>query len=1526
MTSKATKIEIISKTHEEFVSRPDCSNENFYMKLIHLKNSVFMKVWLGAFLSNLLLFALNTNLFSQITYTTPGTYSWTVPACVTSVTVQAWGGGGGGGGVSSYIVSGFNTDNEACSTGGGGGGGGFVSRTYSVIPGEVYTIVVGGGGTGGPGSNVSSAACNGGSGGNSTFSGPATIIPGVLTAFGGNFGGGARTYNNNSGMHEGTNGSLGTGGSGSNGTTIIAGGNGATGKHDGSCHDQSGGGGGGAGTTVAGGNATTLVCWGSQTGGSAGTSFGGTGANGTQGSFCKSCSDPYSGTAGNTIGAGGSGALLHFNDWFNQWKTASGGAGARGEVRLTYTTSTPPAVGITNNSGTTVITCTTTAISLTALPAGQSSYTWSGGSTPTTAPNSLSTPGTYTVTVSDAGGCSASANITITQDNTPPTAGITNNTGTAILTCTTNAINITATPAGAASYLWSGGSTPGTANNSLTSVGTYTVTVTSANGCTNNEIITISQNITPPTAGITNNSGTTLLTCTTNAISVTAIPAGASSYTWSGGATPSLASNSFTSAGTYTVTVTAANGCTDDEVITITQNNSPPIAGITNNSGTAILTCTTTAISATATPAGAASYTWSAGATPGTANNTFTAAGTYTVTVTAANGCSDIKSITITQNVVSPTANAGSDQSVCPGDPAVLTATGGGTYAWSNGDNAASTSVTPAVTSTYTVTVTDATNGCTNSDNVLVTVGSNVIANAGPDQTICKGQPAILNATGGSTFLWSNSANTSSIIVSPTSTSIYSVTVSSGNCSATDEIQINVNAVPDYNISPDQTICSGGSIVLSANVFGGGTYSWSNGNNTNSTNVSPSTTTTYTVTMTGSNGCSIVDSILITVNNTPIADAGSDITICNGESHTLTATGGGSYLWSNSIATDTTTVSPAITTTFTVTVTNTGCIATDSIRITVNSLPLADAGTDNTICSGNSVLLIATGGGTYIWDDSSTNDSLSVTPTGTMTYSVTVTNSNGCTASSDVVVNVNAIPIADAGSDQTICAGQIAALNATGGSIYAWSNSSNTAAINVSPSATTIYFVIVTNNGCSDTDTVQVYVTPLPMADAGNNQTICAGQSTLLVATGGGNYLWTTSSVNDSINVTPASTTTFTVTVTNNGCSSSDNVVVTVNNTPSANAGNDQSICLGESATLTATGGSTYTWSNSVNTASTVVSPTSATIYSVTVIANGCTDTDDITVTVNPLPTADAGSDQSICAGSNATLTASGGGIYLWSNNQTTASINVSPSTTISYTVTVTNLQGCSDSDNVMLTVYPIPVVSFSGLNNLYCESASSEILTGIPSGGTFSGSGMNGNLFDPALAGIGGPYSVTYNYSDTNGCSNSATQNVSVSATPTVNLTSIPTNGNAYLGQLITFNANPANYPGYVFFVDSTEVQNSPSYIYQDGTLQDGQVVYVMVSENGCVVEDSIIIDIHPIPNAFTPDGNGKNDLFVPGLDLTIINRWDQVLYEGTDGWDGRYNGNMVSPGTYFYIIRLADASNNKKELHGTLTLVHPQ
>jgi len=494
------------------------------------------------------------------------------------------------------------------------------------------------------------------------------------------------------------------------------------------------------------------------------------------------------------------------------------------------------------------------------------------------------------------------------------------------------------------------------------------------------------------------------------------------------------------------------------------------------------------------------------------------------------------------------------------------------------------------------------------------------------------------------------------------------------------------------NAGPDVSICNGSSTTLTAT--GGSTYLWSTGATTASISVSPTTTTTYTVTAYDATGAnSDTDEVTVTVNAIPVANAGADVSTCQGTSVTLSALGGSSYLWSTGATTQTINVNPNSTTTYSVQVTQNGCSSSDTVTVTVNPSPTINAGSDVTINLGESTTLTATGGNTYLWSTGSTSSSITVSPTVTTTYTVTGY-LNGCESTDTVTVFlVDNSVTANAGPDVSICNGSSTTLTATGGSTYLWSTGATTASISVSPTTTTTYTVTAydATGTNSDTDDVTVTVNAIPVANAGADVSTCQGTSVTLSASGGSSYLWSTGATTQTINVNPNSTTTYSVQVTQNGCSSSDTVTVTVNPSPTINAGSDVTINLGESTTLTATGGNTYLWSTGSTSSSITVSPTVTTTYTVTGYLNGCQNTDSVTVFVNSA-NANAGQDQTICNGYSATLTATGGDTYLWSTGATTQSITVNPTSTSTYTVTA-YVGNSQDTDSVIVTVNPNPNV-----------------------------------------------------------------------------------------------------------------------------------------------------------------------------------------------------------------------------------------
>jgi len=485
---------------------------------------------------------------------------------------------------------------------------------------------------------------------------------------------------------------------------------------------------------------------------------------------------------------------------------------------------------------------------------------------------------------------------------------------------------------------------------------------------------------------------------------------------------------------------------------------------------------------------------------------------------------------------------------------------------------------------------------------------------------------------------------------------------------------------------------------------------------------------------------------------------------------------------------------------------------------------------------------------------------------------------------------------------------------------------------------------------------IECIVLPL-VADAGFDQTICSGTTTTIggapTATyglAGYTYLWSSTpagftSTDANPVVSPTTTTLYIVTVTDaNGSTSTSQANVFVVPIPTATALNSGPICIGDALALTGgdNGMTSYNWTGPDGFSSTLQNPSvsnSATIamagtYTLTVSNGTCTNTAATTVTVNTLPTADAGPDVTMCQGTPTSLNATGGVTFTWSPISGLSDPNVgnpiaNPVTNTTYIVTVANVAGCTASDNLVITVLPAAPVS-AGLDTAICLGASAGLLATSTGSGTYSWSPATGlsatNINDPIATPVA---TTTYvvNLAYANGCSATDDVTVTVNPIPTVTL-SITPSGFAYVGQIITITATPipANINAqYYFYVNNILVQSGTNNIYQTNTLTNGQVVSATVLESGCLSSiDSIMPDIKPIPNAFIPDGtNITNKKFVSGLSLTVINRWGQKLYEGTDGWDGTYNGKLVFAGTYFYIIHLSDLQGGITDLKGSVTVV---
>ena len=429
------------------------------------------------------------------------------------------------------------------------------------------------------------------------------------------------------------------------------------------------------------------------------------------------------------------------------------------------------------------------------------------------------------------------------------------------------------------------------------------------------------------------------------------------------------------------------------------------------------------------------------------------------------------------------------------------------------------------------------------------------------------------------------------------------------------------------------------------------------------------------------------------------------------------------------------------------------------------------------ICSGGSVTLTSSPGTTYLWSTGATTSSITVSAAGT--YSVQVTNAAGCqsvpSAGTTVTIGSSpAQPTISAGGPTTFCAGGSVTLTSSAGTSYLWSNGATTASINVTNSGT--YTVQVTNaSGCQSVPSAGTTVTvnslpAQPTITAGGPTTFCAGGSVTLTSSAGTTYLWSNGATTASIS--PTTSGTYTVQVTNAaGCQSvaSAGTTVTVNSLPAQptiTAGGPTTFCAGGSVTLTSSAGTSYLWSNGATTSS--ISPTTSGTYTVQVTnAAGCQSVASAgkTVTVNSLPgkpTITAGGPTTFCSGGSVTLTSSAGTTYLWSSGATTASI--SPTTSGTYTVRVTNAAGCQSvaSDSVTVTVNTLPTISLGTVSNPTSCTVDNGSVTIVGSGnGTLTWSGAaNGSQvvsnFPDTVFNLGdGNYSIYF--TDGNGCVSSA-------------------------------------------------------------------------------------------------------------------------------------------------------------------------
>ncbi len=1025
---------------------------------------------------------------------------------------------------------------------------------------------------------------------------------------------------------------------------------------------------------------------------------------------------------------------------------------------------------------------------------------------------------------------------------------------------------------------------------------------------------------------------------------------------------------------TYTVTGESL-GCTGTNTVTVTVNPNP----VVSSSAFPLSIC----VGESSTLTGISDlpgtiFDWTPGPLAGSSVTVSPLGTTVYTLIGTALGCKDTSYSTVTVKpnpVLTPTAYP---VTICAGSSSTITIVSnlpGTSYTWQPSPPyyfGSPITVSPTITTNYTFTGTSM--GCSNTGTVSVTVNPQpvIIATATPP-AICIGQSTTLDVTSnvpGTTFTWEpGTLHGSSVNVSPTINTTYTVIGISTGCSGSTSVTVTVNPNPVITATATQnSICNGSSTTINGTSdLTGTSFTWLPGAPLSGPSqlVSPTTTTIYTATGT-IYGCTGTDTVLVTVRPNPVVTAvASSNIICQGVQTTLTGgsdIGGTLYSWvpGPPLYGQYQTVSPSTTTIYTVTGTAAQCTGTDTIQITVNPNPvLSPLATPPTICTAiTSSLSVSSSiiGTDIVWTN--TGDTISpitVSPAATTVYTIIGTAPTGCTGSTTVTLTVNLNPVVTANANPAIiCNGASSTLTGTSNlpnTTYDWNNGAHIGqTYAVSPTVTTIYTVVGTSSGCSASDTVMVTVNPNPVISiTATPDTICVGASTTLAGSStitGSTWHWLPNNQSTAtITESPIITTTYTLTGTALNCSGSKQITVIVHPNPVLIAvATPPQVCFGSSSSLSVTStvtGTSVIWNPGGPGTPITVTPTATTTYSVVGTAAGCTGSTTVTVNVNPIVTASTGFTNVTCNGLNNgsawvnVLTGTAPYIYHWSNNASTDSaINLAPN---QYNVTITDVHGCDTVYHFTITQPTAISLTLNPINENCVNSCDGSISTIVNGGtGNITYNWSNG-LHTPGISTLcPGSYSVTV--TDSNGCTKTNSASILTISLIQASFTADPIIGILPLPVTFNFTGSGASTYLWNFGDGSTSTEQNPVYIYNT----DGTFTVLLTVNSGaptnCIDTFSMVITVSPppeiiAPNVFTPNGDGVNDKFIftikgiETLSCSIFDRWGKKINEFTDattGWDGNTkSGKPSAAGVYYYVISASGVDKKPIEMNGTVTLI---
>lgn len=953
---------------------------------------------------------------------------------------------------------------------------------------------------------------------------------------------------------------------------------------------------------------------------------------------------------------------------------------------------------------------------------------------------------------------------------------------------------------------------------------------------------------------------------------------------------------------------------------------------------------------------------------------------TYTLTITTIFGCARSDEVNVIRSVA--IADAGPDTAICAGDTVQIGAPAQPktSYQWQpssslDNDTLAQPLAFPGQSTIYTLTITDS-NGCNATDFMVITIAPPPTVSLAHAGSLCVGDSTTITASGAASYVWQPGTNLSCStcavpLVFPTQTTTYTVIgTNAAGCTDSQTTTLTVHPSPVITASAPSPICAGDTAVLQAQ--GAQSYVWSPANSLDCTicpapQATPIGSTTYSVIGTDANGCSDSATVTIQTQNGPPISVSADTTICPGTAVGLQVTGGSTYSWTpaNSLSCGTCanpTAQPAQTTTYTITAFNPiGCNSVDTVRVVLSGINSAGITGDTAICPGDTANWQVQGLAQLTWSPATgiscqTCPTPSLFPTQTTTYTLTGIDNQGCQILPVTkTLLVTPKPVLTLSAPDTVCAGTNVSIVATGAPTYQWTSTASLSCHTcpnpsvVLQQSSTFQVRGTSAGGCFVDTSLTVAVQPAPSLSLTGNTFICPGDSALLQLSTSDRARWQPDptlacDTCTSTWVYPNQSQWYTAIASSPiGCSTLDSIFVTLYPPPAVIASPDTQVCLGEPVQLQAMGAVSYTWSpanmlSCISCANPVALPLQDQWFVVSgTDSNGCTAADSVLITLTRLTGLTISSDTLICLGDTITLTASGASQYTWSPATGLAQISgptvtAYPTDTIQYTVLATDANGCAQDTTVTVYVHqPLPVLAAP--DTAVCPGESVRLLA--YHGSQYSWLPAN-SLSDPTIATPLATPAQTTIYTvtkwDTIGCTRTETVRVAVHPQPL-----------AEAGPPVTINEGATHQltgsGGGQYSWQPVQWLSDPTIANPIAAPIDSTWFYLTtLDNNGCWAIDSVLIGVLPnvkimVPTAFTPNGDGHNDLFGIGYAkgvivtrLQVFDRWGQEVFSATtaaETWDGSVGGSPAPAGVYIWIIQGLENNGIAFQRQGNITLL---